>query len=74
MEVIMTKQKITDVTVTPPASASGCGCGSHAATSSSSTPIVATCCGTKEAANTSGACCDPVAKKDAVAAGASCCG
>ncbi|MBI4942863.1 MAG: hypothetical protein HY830_19140 [Actinobacteria bacterium] len=34
----------------------------------------APCCGTRAAADASGACCDPAAKKDAVAAGASCCG
>jgi len=32
------------------------------------------CCGTAEAAHRAGACCDPAAKADAVAAGASCCG
>ncbi|GGK22808.1 flavoprotein [Pilimelia terevasa] len=32
------------------------------------------CCGTATAATAAGACCDPVAKTEAVAAGASCCG
>ncbi|WP_328474955.1 arsenite methyltransferase [Actinoplanes sp. NBC_00393] len=32
------------------------------------------CCGTAAAAEQAGACCDPVAKTEAVAAGASCCG
>ena len=70
----MTEQKITDVTATPPASSTGCGCDSNADHSTPSTTVAGTCCGTKEAADTAGACCDPEAKKAAVAAGAGCCG
>lgn len=38
------------------------------------TEQAAPCCGTRAAADAAGACCDPAAKQDAVAAGASCCG
>jgi len=57
----------------PPA-AGGC-CGSApATTAASSAPAVSTCCGTAETAQSAGACCDPVAKTEAVASGAGCCG
>jgi hypothetical protein len=32
------------------------------------------CCGTADAAQRAGACCDPAAKSEAVATGATCCG
>jgi len=58
---------------TPPA-ANGC-CGSPASTTASSgAPATSTCCGTLAAATAAGTCCDPVAKTEAVAAGAGCCG
>jgi SAM-dependent methyltransferase len=43
-------------------------------TAAPNAPIADPCCGTAEAAHRAGACCDPVAKAEATAAGASCCG
>lgn len=37
-------------------------------------PVEVPCCGTTEAARAAGACCDPTAKREALAAGAGCCG
>ncbi len=45
-----------------------------AASASLTTPAASTCCGSAEAARSAGACCDPVAKTEAMAAGAGCCG
>jgi hypothetical protein len=61
---------------TAPATGSGCGCGSAPAATVEATPAPAAspCCGTAEGAAKAGACCDPTAKTDALAAGASCCG
>jgi hypothetical protein len=38
------------------------------------TPATSSCCGTAEAAEAAGTCCDPSAKAEAVASGAGCCG
>jgi hypothetical protein len=57
---------------TPPA-ASGC-CGSIPTTTSGAVPAANTCCGSAEDAAAAGACCDPVAKAEAIGAGAGCCG
>jgi hypothetical protein len=68
---------ITEPNIAPAAAASTCGCqtGSQAATATATTPAPAAppCCGTAHAAAEAGACCDPNARSEAVAAGASCC-
>jgi hypothetical protein len=61
---------------TTPAGGSCCGpaaAGTQPATATE-TPAAGPCCGTAEAAAQAGACCDPAAKADAVAAGACGCG
>src|SRR5439155_24662083 len=52
---------------------SGC-CGPATASSRRPASTDAVCCDTAEAATAAGACCDPAAKAEAVAAGAGCCG
>ncbi|HEX2807327.1 MAG TPA: hypothetical protein VHN80_14275 [Kineosporiaceae bacterium] len=55
---------------------SGCGCATTTSETPAPAPSASTspCCGTQEAADVAGACCDPTAKSAALTAGASCCG
>jgi len=57
---------------------STCGCGGRTAatevTPRAGQPAAAPCCGTADNAAAAGACCDPAAKSDALAAGARCSG
>jgi SAM-dependent methyltransferase len=46
----------------------------QSSTAAPNVPTADPCCGTAEAAHRAGACCDPAAKAEATAAGASCCG
>lgn len=69
-----------NTSVDPAPAGTGC-CGPGASTTTSTAGSSAepgstggVCCGTAQAAAQAGACCDPAAKAEAVAAGASCCG
>jgi hypothetical protein len=69
----------TPLATDQPQSPTGCGCGSGATRSADAheppeNAGAAPCCGTREAASAAGACCDPDARTDALATGASCCG
>jgi hypothetical protein len=60
-----------------PAPVPVCGCADATGSPSvagPAVPLAATpCCGTPQAAASAGACCEPAARAEAVAAGASCC-
>jgi hypothetical protein len=57
-----------------------CGCGSAPSAPAAvrpgldATDVATPCCGTREAAEAAGACCDPTAEHASVTAGAGCCG
>jgi len=73
METVMTNPT-TNSTEAAPATGSSCGCGSAPASAALAPVAAEPCCGTSQGAARAGACCDPAAKTEAVAAGASCCG
>ncbi|MGW7362063.1 hypothetical protein ACWGI8_01235 [Streptomyces sp. NPDC054841] len=48
-------------------------CGPAPSQASTAAPPASPCCGTSEAAEEAGSCCDPAAKREAVATSTGCC-
>lgn len=61
-------------TVTPAVSATGTHTATAVEVAPSEPSQVSVCCGSAADAASAGSCCDPAAKREAVAHGATCCG
>ncbi|MFI5642682.1 hypothetical protein ACIA8H_35545 [Streptomyces goshikiensis] len=70
-----TEEVVMTVSVTPVTETAASCCGpSPAQPAAQPAPTPSSpCCGTSERAEEAGACCDPQAKREAVATGAGCC-
>lgn len=62
------------IPISPSRAEAGSCCGPAPAPAAEVTPArPSPCCGTSEGATAAGACCDPQAKREAVATGTGCC-